>query len=261
MSVQKNKKLNKLISTWPKSAVYTTAYLNLEGYSRALLNRYRKSKWIQRLGTGAYVLYGDEANWAGALWAIQHQLDLKVHIGGKSTLEQKGYAHYLSPQLKKLYLYYQGYRNLPNWMVTHDWGVDIIYAKTMLFQETFTEGFTHLEINNFTLNASCVERAALEMLYHVPKRTTFQEAILIMENLTTLRPKMVQTLLERCNFVKIKRLFMYMADVCKHAWFNKIDTSRINLGKGTRQIVKNGRLDKKYRITVPDEPQENKDHT
>ena len=54
---------------------------------------------------------------------------------------------------------------------------------------------------------------------------------------------------------------MYMADICKHAWFNKVDTSRIDLGEGTRQIVKNGRLDKKYRITVPDGHQENKDHT
>jgi hypothetical protein len=261
MSVQKNKKLNKLVSTWPKGAVYTTAYLNVEGYSRGLLNRYRKSKWIQQLGTGAYTLYEDEANWAGALRAIQHQLDLNVHIGGKSALEQMGHAHYLSPQLKKLYLYCQGYQNLPNWMVAHDWGVDIVYAKTMLFQENFAEGFTQLEIDNFNLKASGAERAALEMLYHVPKRTTFQEAMLIMENLTTLRPRMVQTLLERCNFVKIKRLFMYMADICNHAWFKKIETSRIDLGKGTRQIIKNGRLDRKYRITVPDEYQDNEDNT
>ena len=44
---------------------------------------------------------------------------------------------------------------------------------------------------------------------------------------------------------------MYMADKARHPWFEKIDSSKIDMGNGKRQVVKGGRLDKKYLITVP----------
>ncbi|MCP4110924.1 MAG: hypothetical protein GY749_36285 [Desulfobacteraceae bacterium] len=253
MSLQKDKKINRLITGWRRGAVYTTAYLTSEGYSRSLLNRYRKSRWIQPLGRGAYILHNDQASWAGALWAIQHQLKMKIYLGGKSALEQKGYSHYLSPRSKQLCLYSQDSKNLPSWMLAHNWGSEIIFAKTVLFANASDKGLTDFEVKDFPIKISSPERAALEMLCHVPGQITFEEAMLIMENLTALRPEMVQALLEQCRFVKVKRLFMYMSDKCDHQWFRNIDSSVIYMGKGNRQIVKNGKLDKKYRITVPDE--------
>ncbi|MCP4403625.1 MAG: hypothetical protein GY801_40760 [bacterium] len=35
-------------------------------------------------------------DWTGAVYALQAQLSLNVHVGGKTALEIKGYAHYLS---------------------------------------------------------------------------------------------------------------------------------------------------------------------
>ncbi len=98
----------------------------------------------------------------------------------------------------------------------------------------------------------------MEMLYFVPDRVTFEEAVLIMENLVTLRPQLVQSLLENCNFIKVKRLFMYMAELHGHPWADQIDKSEIDFGKGKRLIVKNGMLDKKYMITVPVKHREEK---
>ena len=37
-----------------------------------------------------------------------------------------------------------------------------------------------------------------------------------------------------------------------HAWYERIDFSRIDLGKGKRQISPGGRLDKAFLITVPE---------
>jgi hypothetical protein len=72
-----------------------------------------------------------------------------------------------------------------------------------------------------------------------------------MESLLTLRPALVQNLLETCNSVKIKRLFMYMAEKAGLPWVEKLDLGKVDFGKGDRTIVEGGRLDPNYRITVP----------
>ncbi len=38
-----------------------------------------------------------------------------------------------------------------------------------------------------------------------------------MEGLTTLRPRLIQSLLEQCRSVKVKRLFTVLAEACNHA--------------------------------------------
>jgi hypothetical protein len=59
-------------------------------------------------------------------------------------------------------------------------------------------------------------------------------------------------LLSHCNSVKVKRLFFWFAEHHNHAWLQKIDQSAIDLGKGKRMLVRGGKLDPKYNITVPD---------
>lgn len=91
----------------------------------------------------------------------------------------------------------------------------------------------------------------MEMLYYVPARQGFNEAERIMESLLTLRAPLVQQLLEACTSVKVKRLFLYMAESGSLPCFEEIDSNRVNLGKGDRTVIKGGRLDPKYHITVP----------
>jgi hypothetical protein len=93
----------------------------------------------------------------------------------------------------------------------------------------------------------------MEMLYYVPSNQGFDEAIRIMESLMSLRPKIVQTLLENCMQIKVKRLFLYLADTLNLPWFKNLDLSKIDTGKGKRVVAINGALDKKYLITVPKE--------
>lgn len=72
-----------------------------------------------------------------------------------------------------------------------------------------------------------------------------------MESLLTLRPALVQKLLEACRSVKVKRLFMYMAERGSLSWVEQLDLTKVDLGRGDRTVVEGGRLDPKYRITVP----------
>ncbi len=72
-----------------------------------------------------------------------------------------------------------------------------------------------------------------------------------MEGAANLRPELIQSLFEACHQVKAKRLFLWLAGEKNHAWYYRIDKNRIDLGSGKRQIIKGGRLDEEYRITIP----------
>jgi len=56
------------------------------------------------------------------------------------------------------------------------------------------------------------------------------ECYQILEGLANLRPKLLQELLENCNSIKVKRMFLYMAFKANHQWFDFVDQSKIELG-------------------------------
>ena len=106
------------------------------------------------------------------------------------------------------------------------------------------------------LEVATLERAAFEMMYLVPKRQSYEEALQIMESLASLRPQVVQRLLECCTSVKTKRLFMHAAEKLDHPWLSRLNLSYIDFGSGRRTIHAGGRLDKKYSLVVADPVQE-----
>ena len=244
-------KINRLISQWPRGTPATASYLNTEGFSHDLLTKYKKSGWIQSFGRGAYILDGDKVEWPGALYALQTQLGLNVHPGGKTALELKGYAHYLTSAERKIFLFGIQGLVLPTWFRGDRLGVKIALIRTNLFPVASELGFSEFKEKDLILKISAPERAAMEMLHLVPGKVGFDEAFLIMENLATLRSEIVQRLLVMCRSIKVRRLFMFMAEKHGHPWVSDLDVSRLDLGKGKRMIVPKGRFDKKYRITVP----------
>jgi hypothetical protein len=104
---------------------------------------------------------------------------------------------------------------------------------------------------SFPVRYSSKERAVLELLDELPKHESFHQADALMEGMTDLSPRRLQTLLEACASVKVKRLFLFFADRHRHAWLSRLDTSGIDLGSGKRVLVKGGKLDPRYKITVP----------
>ena len=75
----------------------------------------------------------------------------------------------------------------------------------------------------------------------------------IMEQLTTLRPDMVQRLLETTKSLKVKRMFLYMTEKAGHYWYDTLDTSKMELGTSKLQLATTGAYISKYKITVPKE--------
>jgi hypothetical protein len=59
-------------------------------------------------------------------------------------------------------------------------------------------------------------------------------------------------LLAACKSLKVKRLFLFLGSRYQYPWFEQLDRSAIDLGKGKRLIVRGGRYDREFRITVPE---------
>jgi hypothetical protein len=79
MSVPSETKINLLLQGWPLGTVSATSWLNQKGYSNQLLNRYKKSRWLESFDTGAIKRVGDSVTYEGAIYTLQHQLDLSIH--------------------------------------------------------------------------------------------------------------------------------------------------------------------------------------
>jgi len=107
--------------------------------------------------------------------------------------------------------------------------------------------------NGARLLISGPERAFMECLHLFPEQFSLLDSYYVMEMMTTLRPTFVQRLLEKCTSIKVKRLFLYMAEKAGHSWFLALDLSKVDLGKGIRNISATGRFDNKYQIIIPAE--------
>jgi len=253
MTSESGSKLNRLLRVWPLGTVAVSRWLKTQGAYQQLVHQYEKSGWMQRIGQGAYVRAGDTVEWSGGLYALQEHLKLPVHGGAKTALQMQGYAHFLPMgEGGTVSLFGARSTRLPTWFQQYDWGTELRYTATKLFADDPDLGLTKKDLATYAVTVSAPERAVMEVLYLVPMEESFEEAGLLMEGLTTLRPRLVQSLLEQCRSVKVKRLFMFLAEACNHAWVKKLHLSKVNFGKGKRMIVKGGRLDTKYNITVPD---------
>ena len=247
-------KLNQLLQKWPKGAVATYPWLKEQGISRQLVGVYKRYHWLTPVGRGAFVRSGESVTWPGALHAIQREHGCTIHAAGKTALQLQGYAHFL-PAGESAPIWVQGApgERLPLWFTRHKWQGRVHYSTSRLLPPPLAVslGLSDHDHGGLSIRLSTPERAILEVLPFVPDPQSFEEARLLMEGLRTLRPKLVQELLEACTSVKAKRLFLVLAEACAHAWLKNLDLSRISLGAGKRVLVAGGRLHPKYQITVP----------
>jgi len=254
MTTENRTKINQLLQEQPLGVVLLSSWLAKQGYSIDLQKHYRKTNWLQSIGRGAHIRADDKVGYEGAIYALQKQSQLTIHPGGRTALSLLGKAHYLELGFGKVVLFGASGEKLPTWFKKHDWGVQPDYYESSFLSPDL--GLTEVEIKSFSIKVSGAPRAIMECLYLAPLKQELMECFELMEGLNNIPPKQVQNLLENCQSVKVKRLFLYMAEKADHSWFKQLDLSKVDLGKGKRSIVKNGVLIDKYGITVPKELEE-----
>ena len=107
-------------------------------------------------------------------------------------------------------------------------------------------------VRDWALRVSGPECAILELLSLVDATEfSFTHAAELFVGLTSLRPDVINTLLTACTSIKVKRLFLFLADRHDYPWFSKVAWRQLDLGSGKRAITKGGVMDKQFMITVP----------
>ena len=112
---------------------------------------------------------------------------------------------------------------------------------------------TTIHFRDWQLLVSTPEQAFMECLLLAPLHYNYLDLYYIMEQLTTLRPEMVLTLLHTTKNYRVKRLFLYMAEKAGHYWLDEVDVHSIDLGTHKLQLEKAGAYVSKYKLTIPRE--------
>ncbi len=244
-------KITRLLNLHKPETVLLASWLETQGISRDLQKRYRSSGWLETVGTGAFKRPGEEVRWQGGLYALQTEARLAVHAGAMTALNMHGLTHYLRLGGERVFLFSPPRTVLPAWFRKHDWKAEIRYVRTSVVPNTL--GLTDHEQNAFSIRISAPERAALECLHLATAEIDLTECFHLMEGLVNLRPKLVRELLTVCTSVKVKRLFLYLAEKAHHQWLSQVDVSKFDLGSGHRRLTTKGVYVAKYQMTVPRE--------
>lgn len=275
VGIQTREKLNRLQRSLPEGLVVDAAWLEKNGYSGALRQKYVARGWLDPVARGVYrrpapeslKAAGKSLSWESVVISLQTLLKLPVVVGGRTALELDGFAHYLAagPE-REVHLY--GMEKRPGWVSKLKLESRFVFhnAKRLFPNDVALEsdGSTDdpLVASSYVrqqwgkwdwpMLASSPERAILELLDEVPEHETFHQADMLFEGLLNLSPRKLQPLLESCRNIKVKRLFLWFAERHEPQWLSAIERARINLGKGKRMLVRGGKLDPKFNITVPE---------
>lgn len=272
MSAQKYRKLNQLDKDLPEGLLVDAAWMERHGYYGSLRQKYLAAGRLEKPVRGVYRRPRGTISWEQVVISLQTLLGHPVSVGGYSALLIQGFAHYLPQAVPAIHLYSD--EKLPGWIAKLDIGVRFTIHNRQRFLPKIAPGEDLITLSElidqqdvilpgalrltpwghwkWPMVISTVERAILEMIDELPGHETFHHVDMIMESLVNLSPRRMQPLLEQTSSVKVKRLFFYFADRHQHRWLNGLDLSKIDLGKGKRVLVKGGKLDKKYQITVPE---------
>jgi Transcriptional regulator, AbiEi antitoxin, Type IV TA system/Transcriptional regulator, AbiEi antitoxin N-terminal domain len=268
---QKSKRLN-LERELPEGLLVDAAWLKRHHYSRQLWHHYAATGLLEQLAPRVFRRPRGSLTWQQVVISLQTELRQNLVVGGRTALELQGYAHYLSREIKEVHLY--GPKRPPTWLNQLRAGARFVYHndRKLFRKETVAPSLPGLDWNpdkgaavhdgltvqpwgqsNWPLTLSSPERAILELLDELPRHESFHQADVLMEGLANLSPRRLQKLLEDCRSVKVKRLFFFFADRHPHAWLKRLDKHAVGLGDGKRMLVKGGKLNKTYQITVPEE--------
>ena len=233
----------------PEGLVVDRKWLYAQGYERSTVDYFLRSGRLERVKRGVYRRPGPPLKWQHWVYALQ-KMGIDLHVGGRSALDIQGYAHYLEVGRSKKTISLYGKGKLPAWLDDR-----FVAYKEKCFKQLPEDALTTLAFGHWDweIAISTVELALLELVGDIKEAADFKVADRYFESVTVLNIQRMNRLLEMCTHIRSKRLFLWFAQKHGHQWFDVLHKETIDLGKGKREIVKGGVLDRNYLITVPKE--------
>ncbi|MCC8070997.1 MAG: type IV toxin-antitoxin system AbiEi family antitoxin [Bacteroidales bacterium] len=243
-------KINTLKQKYPPTSILLASTLQKEGISRDSIQDYVNSGWLVPLAKGIYRFSDGHPTLFSALSACQYQKGMNCHVGAATALELHGFTHFVTMGKPSAILFLARDCKLSKWLPETEWDMNLVQCTTSVLPDI---GLIEIITGETRLQVSTPERAIMECLLLSPKQYGLMDIYYLMEMLTALRPSLVEGLLRGCTSVKVKRLFIYMADKARHAWFRRLNLEGIYMGTGPRSLEKGGVPIAKYKLIIPKE--------
>lgn len=248
-------KINKALVEWIPGSIHGHNWFEQIGLGSRLVYFYYEQGVLEKVGPGVYAKKNDQVTWQGLVYFLQEELNLPVHVSGKTALELQGGSHYMTMGKPSISLTSYEIKQLPAWVYKVSESFELKFRKSSLLSR---EEYFHSQVEqNLNLSMSQRELAILELIEELDLENGFETVENYMNSLMTMRSSVVQEVLRNCKSIKVKRVFLYMSEKLELPFFNELDLKKIDIGSGKRVVVKNGKLDRKYNITVDREEEEN----
>ena len=245
-------KIQQILERAPHDSLLFGSWLSSQGLDARGQHSYMKSGWLDRISQGVYKMHGTSPTLMAAVSSYNTQLSKHCIVGAYTALELRGYSHYLSMGKPKAFLFTGNNNKLPTWLLKEEWDMAVRYMRTSFLGDDLL-GVETMTIEQHELLVSSPERAILECLNLSDAASSLLDIYYVMEGLTTLRPKLLQALLESCTSQKVKRLFLFMAEKANHSWYRSLDLEKVNLGTSRLMVTPTGKYIKKYNMTISKE--------
>lgn len=249
MNVLSGNKINNLLKEGIPHGIYFSEWIHSYGYSAQLIKQYRKTGWLEMLCRGVFYRAGEDLTAYAALASYRKQIGEDLRLAAHSALELHGVMHFV-PMGKPKAMLASDQKKRFIWLSSDrfDREIELFYTPQVAVQNPEAVVREGLQ-----LTSSSSELAILECIYLAPKRYSYMDVYYLMEQLSGLRPDVLQDLLERTKSYRVKRMFLYMAEKANYSWFEDLILDRIDLGTSKLQLCKEGIFVSKYSITVPQE--------
>jgi hypothetical protein len=260
MSGEYGRKIKSVLDAVPPGALVDSKWLNRHHVADSLYHDYAKRGWLRRLARGVFIrpdstVDADQPlSWQAVTASMNMIMQIPFHVGGMTALGLHGHGHYAQLSGEERVPLYAD--ELPGWLFKIK--ADARFEKRSL--KLFSDPELGVErLNNpgfrfggeVSFPVSSAERAILEALDELPDGAGFDQLDMVCQGLVSLSPRKLMALLTDCRKVKVIRLFFVFAHRHGHAWLKHLDKNKLDFGKGDRQLVKGGKIDPNYRITVP----------
>ena len=253
--------LKKVFSELPAGALVDTAWLKRHNISNQSVYGYVRKGLLVRLSRGVFLLSGSDydpkepIDWEVILASLARVMDVKFHVGGLTAIELLGKQHFGTfDSMRRVQVYG---KNLPRWLTKVNANGKFRYCSNYLFR-TACLGIEQYQGHHLTFGTevsypmSGLERSIFEMIDSIRDEASFEHVDLLFQSMYDANPELLIELLNDCRKIKVRRLFLLLAERHNHSWMNLIDKRKFDLGTHSRQFIKHGRYHPEFKITVPD---------
>ena len=261
MSNSRYSLLRKVFTQLPVGALVDSAWFQRNNISNQSVYGYVRKGLLVRLSRGVFLLSGTEydpkekLDWEVILASLARVMEVKFHVGGLTAIELLGRQHFgtFGP-MRRVEIYGE---NLPKWLAKVNANGKFISSSNNLFK-TASLGIQQYQGHDLAIGdevsypISGLERSILEMVDSIRGEASFEHVDLLFQSMYDANPELLIKLLKDCRKIKVRRLFLLLAERHNHSWMSSIDKSMFELGTHSRQFIKHGRYHSEYKITVPE---------